>query len=673
MAGSRVISAVLTLRDRNFASTATSAANSTRDLERRVMSTRNAVSRFGQSATSSFSNVAKSTLGLVAAYAGVTAIKDLGVSMVESAASAQAMSAQFSTVFGDMEGKATESLEGIATETNALSGRLKGTFLGIAAFAKTSGMDTASALALTERATLAAADSAAFYDRSLEDVSENLQSFLKGNYENDAALGIAATETTRNAVANKLYSKSFKDLDESQKQLALLQMVEDGNKLSGALGQAAREGDGFENIMGNMAESWNLLKVKFGTPILGPVIKGLQFLTSAMLEVDTDKLVDRMVNFGSSVKGVFDKMKPTISWIKDTAFPGIKDEIIDMYTAIQPGLNWMKDTAFPAIADTIVFVVDSATSMYNFFKNNWSGIGPIIVGVATAVSVFRLGILAITTAKTIWAGVTTGVTIATAILNGTLALSPFGWVALAIGAVVTVALLLYKNWELVRSKTAELWDKLGAFKGVAVLVLGPIGQIIRTAVTMAENWDNTRSVWENVWNGIKLSASNAVNDVIGSVNSLIGIINKIPGVSIPIVPKVDWGATKTVTAKPVSLPAAFSKQPTSTSPRIMTSIPKNPYMSHATGLERVPFDNYKANLHEDESVLTAKQSNALRNEGILKSNSNGTPTLNMKSMGTDQPSKNNNNINIHINGVNKSTNEIINELVPQLKLRLANM
>ena len=95
-------------------------------------------------------------------------------------------------------------------------------------------MDTAGALELTERATRAAADGAAFYDKSIEEVTENLQLFLKGNYENDAALGISATETTRNAAANALYGKSFNELSESQKQLTLLKMVEDGQAAAGA-------------------------------------------------------------------------------------------------------------------------------------------------------------------------------------------------------------------------------------------------------------------------------------------------------------------------------------------------------------------------------------------------------------------------------------------------------
>lgn len=90
-----------------------------------------------------------------------------------------------------------------------------------------------------ERALRVAADSAAYYDRSLEDTTESLQSFLKGNFENDAALGLSATETTRNAAAMDLFGQKFKDLSEIQKQETLLKMVEDSMKLSGAMGQAS--------------------------------------------------------------------------------------------------------------------------------------------------------------------------------------------------------------------------------------------------------------------------------------------------------------------------------------------------------------------------------------------------------------------------------------------------
>lgn len=47
--------------------------------------------------------------------------------------------------------------------------------------------------------------------------------------------------------------------------------------------------------------------------------------------------------------------------------------------------------------------------------------------------------------------------------------------------------------------------------------------------------------------------------------------------------------------------------------------------SHFNGLSRVPFDNYKANLHKDEAVLTAKEATQWRN---LKGGNNGAVTLN---------------------------------------------
>ena len=148
-------------------------------------------------------------------------------------------------------------------------------------------METAEALSLADRAMVAVADSAAFYDRSLEETTESLQSFLKGNYENDAALGLSCTETTRNAKANELYGKSFNELSEAQKQLTLLKMVEDANKLSGAMGQAARESDTWTNQTGNLKQAWTDFQAVIGEkflPVAVQVVKKLQELCVWMSE-----------------------------------------------------------------------------------------------------------------------------------------------------------------------------------------------------------------------------------------------------------------------------------------------------------------------------------------------------------------------------------------------------
>lgn len=218
----------------------------------------------------------------IAAAFSVAAIVAFGKKALETAASVNAANSAMSQTFGELESAARAAISRVADDSKILETRLNSTATGIYAFAKTSGMDSASALGMMEEALQVAADSAAYYDRSLEDTSETLKSFLKGNYANDAALGLSATEYTRNAAAMKLYGKSFQNLSEAQKQLTLLQMVKDANDLSGATGQAAREADGWENVIGNLKEAWKQLIAVIGQPVLKLAIPVVQSMTAAL-------------------------------------------------------------------------------------------------------------------------------------------------------------------------------------------------------------------------------------------------------------------------------------------------------------------------------------------------------------------------------------------------------
>lgn len=204
---------------------------------------------------------------------------------IEAAAEVAAVNAQFSQTFGDLEGEATSALEAISKETGISTSRLKKSYSTIYAYARTAGADSAEALDISSRAILAAADNAAYYDRSIEDVTESLLSFMKGNYANDAALGISATETTRNTKANEMYATSFNDLSESQKVGTLLAMVEAGNAASGALGQAAREADAWANVTGELSDAWTQFMASIGTPMLEAVTPIIQGITEALQDM----------------------------------------------------------------------------------------------------------------------------------------------------------------------------------------------------------------------------------------------------------------------------------------------------------------------------------------------------------------------------------------------------
>lgn len=246
----------------------------------------------GTAVNSSCSDILKTlsgTLGKVKAIAaaaglafGFKEIAGLTKEAVESSAKINAENSQLTQTFGSMQSSAESAIKSVADASGILDTRLNGTATGIYAFAKTSGMESTQALTMMQDALQVAADSAAYYDRSLEETSETLKSFLKGNYANDAALGLSATEYTRNAAAMKLYGQKFQELSEAQKQLTLLQMVKDANALSGAEGQAAREAEGWENVLGNLREAWRQLLAVIGQPALQLATSVVQKLTEAL-------------------------------------------------------------------------------------------------------------------------------------------------------------------------------------------------------------------------------------------------------------------------------------------------------------------------------------------------------------------------------------------------------
>ena len=283
----------------------------------------------------------------VVTYFAVDKIVDFGKACIDAAADANAMESQFSQVFGDLEGEAAKNLSAIADQAGITENRMKGSYTKIAAFAKTSGMETADALSIADRAMIAVADSAAFYDRSLEETTESLQSFLKGNFANDAALGLSCTETTRNAAANKLYGKSFIELSESQKQLTLLKMVEDANELSGALGQASRESDTWTNQTGNLKQAWTDMKAVIGANFLAPAVQGVKKVGEVVTELSGK--IPVVVNWFQTM---YDKAS--------VHFPAIQQTFQNLWSAAQTVWNSVGQPVF----DMIQICADKAASVF---------------------------------------------------------------------------------------------------------------------------------------------------------------------------------------------------------------------------------------------------------------------------------------------------------------------
>lgn len=386
----------------------------------------------------------------VVSYFAVDKIKDFGLACINAASDLEATSAQFSQVFGDLEDTASKNLSAIADSTGVVENRMKGSYTKIAAFAKTTGMDTADALGLADRAMVAIADSAAFYDRTLEETTESLQSFLKGNYENDAALGLSCTETTRNAAANQLYGKSFKDLSEQQKQLTLLQMVEDANKLSGAMGQSARETDTWTNQTGNLKQAWQDLKANLGTTVLSTVVDVVKSLSEKVQNAS-----EKFDEWKPKIQNVIDKSKEMADWVREN-------------------------------------------------KTLLLALGGVIASVTAGMIAFTIAEKAKTIATQLHTAATFAEKLGVLGVNTAMLASPITWIVAAIVALIAIIVLLVKNWDKVKEVASNVWDKIKE-------VWGSVSEWFKTNVIdpivnfFQGLWDKVVEIWEGIKNAISFA------------------------------------------------------------------------------------------------------------------------------------------------------------------------
>lgn len=336
--------------------------------------------------------------------------KEFAKTMITEAATVKAQTSQFEQTFGDMGDEAEAAIQRVADSSGILDTRLKTVGAQIYAFARSSGASVPEAMELMETSLMAAADGAAYYDKSLDDSAETLMSFLKGNYANDAALGVSATEFTRNAKATELFGKKYNDLTEIQKQQTLLKMVTDSQKLSGAMGQASREADGWENVQGNLNEAWKQFKANVGTPFLEALIPVIQDVTES-----------------------FQKWTDNVDW---DAFNETVKEIADN---IMNGFQWVIDNG-----DTIVAVIAgiaTATAVY--------------LGYTTALKIMTEGWMALSVVQKIVAA-------GQAVLNAVMAANPIGLVIAALAGLVAAFVILWKKSESFRNFWISLWEKLKA-------------------------------------------------------------------------------------------------------------------------------------------------------------------------------------------------------------------
>lgn len=257
------------------------------------------------------------------------------------------------------------------------------------------------------------------------------------------------------------------------------------------------------------------------------------------------------------------------------------------------------------VGDALKFMYDKAKQVGDFIVQNWTLVQETIVGVTTAVVVFRGAMAALTiiqTINTLMAAYRAGTLLATAAqmgFNVALLANPIGLVIAAIAALIAIGVALYRNWDTVKAKAQQLWSKFGSLITKILAFSGPIGGLIATGIKLCQNWDKVKAVGTSAFNAI----GNVIDKVKGRFHAFTSAVSsfKMPNFKAPSVAstKAGMGPSKSKSKK-------------------------NKSSYH--GESYVPRNGMMYRLHQGERVLTKKENRqfAKGTGGGVTINLNGT-------------------------------------------------
>ena len=246
--------------------------------------------------------------------------------------------------------------------------------------------------------------------------------------------------------------------------------------------------------------------------------------------------------FGPEIQSVLryvaEKVLPKVANAAENLGNFIKDPVIVKFGELKGMLGDVKDkfgefTGFLsehqeviAAAAWVVGGLATAILIYN---------GAMIARAATDVGLtIGIGLLyAWDTAAAIATGVTTALGTAFAFLT-----SPLTLIILGFAAAMAASILLYKNWDTVKEKLGELWQKIQEVGSNVMNAMSEwwdyIMQCLDQNFVQPWNtfWDSVGEKVSAVWQGIKNAVKSGINSVINFVNSGIGQLNKFQ-VNVP--------------------------------------------------------------------------------------------------------------------------------------------
>ena len=378
-------------------------------------------------------------------------------------------------------------------------------------FMKSMGMTTEEANKLIPQMVQLAADGAAFANVPVDEAMAAISSAAMGNYE---ALGKLNIEMSDALINNSSYAqelgKTTQQMTTAEKTQAIYNtMLERGTHLTGF---AKEESESFSTQLAltktKVSEAAGALGEQL-LPLFTPLVEGIGAMADKLKEgvEHFEKAYEETGNFAQALAETAEFMG--MPWLANfiTKIQEMKDYIAQIPEKLR---EWEQPLTVAAI---MVGTLAAAIGAYWLAQN--------LALVSTAIGV--AGLTAWNTVAGIGAGITTAFGTAVAFLT-----SPITLVIAAIGALIAIGYLLYKNWDEISAHLKQTWESI---KATAISVWNGIkdffSNLWNSIKEIAMNvWNSIKTFFSNLWNGIKSAAMSAWEAIkTGITNAWNGTIN----------------------------------------------------------------------------------------------------------------------------------------------------
>lgn len=591
----RNIGATLSLNNGNFFTNMKSAVSAAGGLKSALGSANGALkthSAMANTVGNTLKSLAGKVLGVVAAYASVSAIKNFGIACVE-AANAQTESEKrleqtMSNVKGTTESqiksvkKYAAELQGLTTvgdEVSIMGASQLATFQLQSDTIKTL-MPSLNDLAVAQYGVAVSGD-------QMKSMANLVGKVMAGNVSSLSRYGVVMDETQ---------SKLLKTGTESQKAAVLVDVLKQN---FGGLSEAMANTP--EGRIQQLKNAWGDVQEVVGAKLYPAITSVLTWMT------------DKIPYIQSALEVSVNAVSPLIDWVAATAIPAIGSAVEyvvntgrDIYNACEPALSGLKD-AFGRLGSAIVdafsgegmsMVSNAAQDVFPVLLNTVSGVVDVVAFLVDNFDAFAPALGAVAGAVLAYNVATRLAAMAQWLMNAAMAANPIGILIVAIGALVGAVVALWYKCEGFRNFFIGLWDGLKntvagvcdwfvsafdtAVNGIRA-VFTPIGEFfdglwngIVEVFSGVGNWftnafrgayNGIKSVFggiadwfKRIFDGVSNTVKAPINFIIRGLNTLIDGVNKISfdvpswvpvmggkkfGFNIPKIPQLATGGIAT--------------------------------------------------------------------------------------------------------------------------------